>query len=817
MNTNNSSPDHTNHNSSNSPKDCPRTGRAIKPAARFGWRAWALSGMGLVSLIWFLVRVIPKPSRAAYPCQRVAFPVASGFVIWLAALLGSAFAWRKAQVRNLQLWKACLWGAAALACGALVVVSLPTLRSLAGNPPHGTLGVAKGIFPGRVAWVHAPGATSWDGYQSPEHWYESNHSDLATIEVMLSKAIQSVAGTNSDAAAWDAIFNYYNQNHGKGSRGYQTGEKIGIKINLTTCNARSGSSTVDINGTYEKQNSYDGHWLNSIDSSPQLILSLLRHLVNVAGVNQSDIWLGDPTGNFPKYLWDRLHSEFPNVIYFDNYGRQGRTRVELSPVPFFWSKTNAVTPGQPVVQDYVPVPFAQADYLINLAVPKSHAGGGITACAKNFYGALLRCPDGYFRDGGGKDVSATLNYSSMHKCLPNASWGPPGLGNYHALVDLMGSPDLGGKTLLCLGDALFSGQDWSAKPYKWNMAPFNGHWPSSIFASLDPVAMDSVCYDFLLTEWPTVVDSSGMAGGAEDYLHEAAQANRPPSGTFYDPAQTGTRLTSLGVHEHWNNALEKKYSRNLDPVNGTGIELVALTALPVVSISRSAGQVVLAWQGLGYELQGATNLAVVNAWSKVAPLPPPVQGWNRFTNSAAEPRRFYRLALPSSPPPPTNSPYGNSGNPWPITATGTTRLQLENYDNGGEGVAYHDADSGNSGNNYRSEDVDLETCSDTGGGYNLGWTAAGEWLKYTVTVASAGTYTLKVRGAGGGGGGTLRVWFDALNKTGTLTIPNTGGWQTWTDVTKTAIPLSTGRQVMKVELLSAGFNLNWIELTRTGP
>src|SRR5579859_6777767 len=130
--------------------------------------AWLFSGMGLVSLLWFLIRVIPKPSRAAYPCQRVAFPLASSFVIWITSVLGSAFAWRKARSYPMRWWKACLWGSAALACGALVVMSLPSLRAFAGNPPHGPLGLAKGIFPGRVVWVHAPDATSWSGYNATE-------------------------------------------------------------------------------------------------------------------------------------------------------------------------------------------------------------------------------------------------------------------------------------------------------------------------------------------------------------------------------------------------------------------------------------------------------------------------------------------------------------------------------------------------------------------------------------------------------------------------------------------------------------------------
>lgn len=62
--------------------------------------------------------------------------------------------------------------------------------------------------------------------------------------------------------------------------------------------------------------------------------------------------------------------------------------------------------------------------------------------------------------------------------------------------------------------------------------------------------------------------------GVQDYLHEAALANQAPSGTCYDPERDDACMESLGVHEHWNNATDKQYSRNLDPQNGRGIELV---------------------------------------------------------------------------------------------------------------------------------------------------------------------------------------------------------------------------------------------------
>jgi hypothetical protein len=107
---------------------------------------------------------------------------------------------------------------------------------------------------------------------------------------------------------------------------------------------------------------------------------------------------------------------------------------------------------------------------------------------------------------------------------------------------------------------------------KWQTAPFNNDWPSSIFVSQDQVAIDSVGYDFLVNEW---TDTNGPTiSGTQDYLHEAALANNPPSMTFYDPERDGTPLASLGVHEHWNNPQDKQYSRNLG--TGNGIELLKL-------------------------------------------------------------------------------------------------------------------------------------------------------------------------------------------------------------------------------------------------
>jgi hypothetical protein len=160
-----------------------------------------------------------------------------------------------------------------------------------------------------------------------------------------------------------------------------------------------------------------------------------------------------------------------------------------------------------------------------------------------------------------------------------------------------------------------------------------------------------------------------------------------------------------------------------------------------------------------------------------------------------------------------SSAYG--GSPRAIPG----RIQVEDFDTGGEGVAYHDLDATNKGGQYRpTEGVDIETTTDPGGGYNVGWASAGEWLQYTVNVPTAGTYTLAVRGASNGTGGTFHIEVNGTDKTGPLTIPNTGGWQQWQTVTKTGVSLSVGVQVLRLVLDTNGANgfvgnLNYIDVT----
>ena len=147
-------------------------------------------------------------------------------------------------------------------------------------------------------------------------------------------------------------------------------------------------------------------------------------------------------------------------------------------------------------------------------------------------------------------------------------------------------------------------------------------------------------------------------------------------------------------------------------------------------------------------------------------------------------------------------------------------IQAEDFDDGANGVAYRDNSAGNSGGQYRTSDVDIEATSDTSGGYDVAWTSAGEWLNYTVNVAAAGTYDIAFRVASSGTGGTFHLEVNGANKTGTLSVPNTGGWQKWTQVTKTGVTLAAGQQVWRLVMDANGAsgavgNFNYLRATAT--
>ena len=155
----------------------------------------------------------------------------------------------------------------------------------------------------------------------------------------------------------------------------------------------------------------------------------------------------------------------------------------------------------------------------------------------------------------------------------------------------------------------------------------------------------------------------------------------------------------------------------------------------------------------------------------------------------------YSRVYLSAPEAPFNGPHN---------VPGTT--QASDYDTGGQGIAYSAAQAGGSYSPYRPSDlVAMEGCSE--GGYDVGWTGAGQWLKYTVNVAAAGTYPVTFRVASGASGGTLHLQnASGNNLSGSVAVPGTGGWQNWVNVSAN-VTLPAGPQVLELYEDTGGYNV----------
>lgn len=144
------------------------------------------------------------------------------------------------------------------------------------------------------------------------------------------------------------------------------------------------------------------------------------------------------------------------------------------------------------------------------------------------------------------------------------------------------------------------------------------------------------------------------------------------------------------------------------------------------------------------------------------------------------------------------SPYGGSA----AAAPGT--IEAENFDEGGEGEAYHDLDAGNNGGEYRSGDVDVRSKSTASNGFVVFNAAAGEWLEYTINVTAAGTYDIGATSASRLAGGTYHIEIDGVDVTGTLTAPATRSWWDFQYAGRSGVSLTAGPHVLRLVLDTKG-------------
>jgi hypothetical protein len=539
--------------------------------------------IGLLSLLWVIIRVAPKPSRLSYPCMKVAVPTATTFLAYIIAIFTSLFSFRKAKEKLAQSKYSLgvVFLLISIAGGAFLILHtdkyvyaqrIPAFktRDLTPNQP---MGEAKGIFPGRVVWVHDPNATneSCNPGSYGHGWFLDENNNQTAIDAMLDTAVKVLSGENDIAEAWDTLFKYHNSNRGKGIVGYQAGEMIFIKINRVS----NWTGNISFPSYSRVENSYYG----TAETSPHLILALLRHLVDSVGVAETDIYIGDPLRHIYSADYDLWHGMYPDIHYMDhNRSDGGREMFTVGDSIIHYSDSGAVLradawnyppTGDPIYVDTFYTIFEDCDYLINVPTLKGHMRAGVTMFAKNHFGSHTR------EDASHLHMGIVDPDGDPNNGIPRS-----GYGLYRVQVDLMGYKLFREKNLIFLMDALWSAGYEIDKPTKWQNYPFNNDWSSSIFISQDNVAIESVGYDFLRTEYTEENHGSSLTyanmDGADDYLEQAADsANWTDSIPFYDPEGDGTPMPwSLGVHEHWNNYWNRQYSRNLG--TGDGIELVAI-------------------------------------------------------------------------------------------------------------------------------------------------------------------------------------------------------------------------------------------------
>ena len=489
--------------------------------------------LGLAALVWFLIRVVPKPSRMEYPCQQVAAPIALSFVAFISSTLVGVGTWKR--VRNLWNARRVTLGLSVLLIGVLASGTLYVMsvdNSLMGqvirkqidngtdmgrfipiDAPNTPMGVAKGIHPGRVAWAYDPKAAAWDGKHGL--YSDADNNSQTRVNDMLEGVIIALTNQKTIDKAWDELFRLFNYKKGKGAVSYKKGEKIAIKVNL---NDNGGS--------------------NIIDATPQSVYALLHQLIDIMQVPQNNITVYDAQRRGISAIYDYMQPLYPEVNY-QNWGGFVPDVVHYSSEITDKGSMNLARAAY------------EADYMINMALMKRHseptdkwrdsAGQtGITSTGKNQFGSLEKVPPLHF---------SIRDWSSFR-----------GMGTYNCIVDLMAHERIGGNTLVYIVDAMYVNPKHNGHAVRFKRAPFNNGWTSSFLASNDQVAIESVVLDFIYSELP-------LPANADNFLHEAANIGNPPSGIAY----AGKKLVSLGVHEHWNNPEQRMYSRNLG--TGKGIEL----------------------------------------------------------------------------------------------------------------------------------------------------------------------------------------------------------------------------------------------------
>jgi len=553
-------------------KRCPQTGRIVKIRFDNVYAKIAFPLVGILAITWFLIRVLPKPSRLTYPCQQVAAGIGGSFLFYLIGIVTSWSIYRQIRKRVRKRPALMVFSTTVIIISIIWTVTAAQDKANPGdrfvmtatNPegPNKPMGVGKGIFPGRVVWVRDTASTDWDGVE--KSWWDDTHTDQNVVSRMFSDMLKAYSGKTDDNTAWEEIFKYYNKTHDRGDVTYKPGEKIVIKIN---CN--------------HDRKSYE--WDNEVHPSPAVIYALVSQLIDVVGVKGDDITIAEPSQLIGNPVYDKIRGnpgkEYQKVWFAQRDDNDAPQRVRAEPDPsssiYFTMLDTATETFSKKIEYYLPKCYSEATYLINLAILRGHRVFGVTLNSKNHFGSIYwpereKYLPGDFSNLYKKGLPSEIRLHSfaLWDYHINNKLGQPSFSPF-----ILGHKSLGGKELLYLVDGVYT-----SKLNEKGMIKFttlDNDWCSSLFVSQDPVAIQSVGADILCDE-PNVTDKNpSFVVHLDNFLIESAMAGNPPSGFKYDPEEDGEYIKeSLGVHEHWSNSKDKQYSRNLG--KDEGIELIMI-------------------------------------------------------------------------------------------------------------------------------------------------------------------------------------------------------------------------------------------------
>lgn len=310
--------------------------------------------LGVMSIFWFCLRSLKKPSRMQYPCQKIAAANSLVFLVWLAGIMGILDLYRKLK-KNSQLFiKLSVSGFLCL------VVFWGIKKYEVWQRKTGYLKVTRAqITASRVVQITNSSAAS-----------STNRSTInqSTVNSMMDQAIMALTSQISVGAAWNSLFQRNNSKRGKGSVGYVAGEKIAIKVNFN-------------NDCCENEHNADYQTVNAIT----------RQLVQDVGIAASNIYIYDASRTFPTY--------FQNGLL---YGVQQAAQNTNNYYSQNWSDVS-------VGGTYLAKLVVDTTYIINVPLLRGHAIAGVSLSFKNHYGSIKSVPDSFHNFDGSSTFGQLVN------------------------------------------------------------------------------------------------------------------------------------------------------------------------------------------------------------------------------------------------------------------------------------------------------------------------------------------------------------------------------------------------------------------------